>query len=205
MVECAVFFLTRMKKSVAPLSLLSLLLAACGAAPPAATLEQHLRNPLYAEQYWSDMTQLMVDLLTNDETTTKDPARRKLVDGLRLRALAKIQEQMKTRRDGMLGNFVPVKHDARGLALLAEDTLYLSPDFSVFPTPSQQLYITAAVDPRDAPFPDDTSKELGRLESPYGAQAYRVPPQDKGEPPYRTVVIWDTKLERIFGFAQLNE
>ena len=66
------------------------------------------------------------------------------------------------------------------------------------------LFLSESVDPRDIEFPDDSSVDLGPILSPYGAQRYAVPTTD---PPqrYRTAVLWDMKLERLYGFAQLSE
>lgn len=193
-----------MKKSVS-IALLTLLLAACTGGSGSAVLQEQLKNPLFAEQYWSDMTQLMVSILTGDKTVQTDAAKRKLVDKQRLEALANAQEQTKRRRGGVLGHFVPVLTETQGLALLLDDTVSFGPDFATTPGPGLRVYVTAAVDPRDVPFPDPTSSDLGPLASPYGAQMYAAPSQASSKPAYRTVVLWDTELKEVFAFAQLSK
>lgn len=66
------------------------------------------------------------------------------------------------------------------------------------------MYVSNAVDPRDVNFPDDTAIDLGQLESPYGMQRYSVPGAEEEVQQYRTVVLFDKSLERIYGFAQLD-
>ena len=67
-----------------------------------------------------------------------------------------------------------------------------------------RVYLTTAVDPRGVNFPDASALSLGLLQTPYGAQEYAFDESDSN-PEFRTVVLYDTRLERIYGFAQLSK
>ena len=60
------------------------------------------------------------------------------------------------------------------------------------------------VDPRDVVFPDITSIDLGRIDYPYGAMSLPVHAKADAAKNLRSVVLWDAKLKRLHGFAQLS-
>jgi len=195
-----------------PLSLVflaSLLLASCG-SPSAATLqqadtrwEQELQNPLFAERYWDELTERMVNVQLYGEDAAKDPRKMAVLDEVRRMAVQKSQEVRVAKRDGIMGSFVTVLETTEGLVLLRGHTLSFSPHFFTYPGAALKIYLTTMVDPREGTFPDAGSIEVGRLESPYGAQEYQLAEVLKTEGT-RSVVLYDAKLDRLYGFAQLQ-
>ncbi len=76
------------------------------------------------------------------------------------------------------------------------------------PGPEVYVMISTILDPRSESgasiFPDASAVNLGRLQTPYGAQTYVIPEASK-DTVFRTVVLWDKRLERVMGFAQLAQ
>lgn len=188
-------------KKIFLLPLLAFLLTSCTSARPATTARL-MANPLFAERYEDELVARMTEFDIRKDPALKDARMRRIIDDTRIAALAASQEIRKMIREGAIGSFVQVKEETQGTALFLGHTLYLSPDFTTYPGPSLHLLLTTVVDPRDVKFPDRTSLDLGLLLSPYGAQEYAVPETAKPET-HRTAVLWDTKLERLYGFAQL--
>lgn len=185
--------------------LLPLLLVSCKAVPGGSgiTLEERLQNPLFAEIYYDILLDRMVELDIQDDPILKDADKAKIVEDTRRDALAKAKAANTKQREGMMGNFISVAEETKGEALFVDATLYVGPTFESNPGPSVHVLLTTVVDPREGTFPDETSIDLGPLESPFGSQAMAVPPMEDASK-YRTVVLWDTKLERIHGFAQMS-
>lgn len=189
-----------MKKTIV-LCLGSMLLAGCS-PELSVQLQDRLKNPLYAEQYYDLLLDRMVDLKIREDPILKDSAKAAVIEDTRLSALMRTKEANTAQREGMLGAFISGVEEAHGEALLTESALYLGPTFETYPGPSLHVLLTTVVDPREGIFPDPTSVDLGAIEDPFGAQTFSVPKLENASA-YRTVVIWDTKLERIYGFAQL--
>ena len=147
----------------------------------------------------------MVSRQLNDPEIVKDKAKSAAIDAIREDALEKAQEQTRKRREGIFGYFVTIHEPVEGQALLMNNTLYIGPSFMTVPGPSLHIYLTTVVDPRDTKFPDATSIDLGLLSSPYDEQVYRLPSNAKNPEKYRTVVLYDTKLQRLYGFVQLTK
>ncbi|MEK7591434.1 MAG: DM13 domain-containing protein [Patescibacteria group bacterium] len=192
-----------MKKA---LFLFPLLLVACKGTPPGSgiSLEQRLENPLFAEVYYDVLLDRMVELDIQDDPILKDEDKAEIVEDTRRNALAKAKVANTKQREGMMGNFVPITEETKGEALFVDSTLYFGPTFEANPGPSVHVLLTTVVDPREGTFPDETVIDIGPLESPFGAQAIMVPAMEDASK-YRTVVLWDTELERIHGFAQLSK
>jgi hypothetical protein len=191
-------------KKLAPFLLLSFLLVACSKTGPGSISQgERMQNPFFAERYYDELTEEMVNLQLQDKTVTSDPRMLTIVDETRRDALAKAQEQTKKKREGRFGGFLTATQQTQGWALLLKGTLYLSTDFTSLPGPSLHLYLSEVMDPRDASFPEKTSVDLGLLESPYGAQQYALPSAAATNVKLRTVVLYDTKLKRIYSFVQL--
>ncbi len=184
------------------LAIFPLLLAGCAGSSANVSLQQQMRNPLFAERYWEEMVDRMASLQINKDPAAQQKQTGSLVDAARLDALQKAQAATNQKKQGALGSFLSAKEQVDGQALLLGKTLYLSTDFVSYPGPSLHLYITAAVDPRDHAFPDPNAKDLGLLASPYGAQSYAID-DDMQAAGYRTVVLWDTQIKRLYAFAQL--
>lgn len=187
------------------LIVLPLLLAACAKESVTEPLQSRVQNPLYAERYYDTLVDRMVELDIQNDPLLEDDGKRSLVHRTRLDALEKAKDATRKQHEGTMGTMIGIKEFARGEVLFLDSTLYLSPDFETAPGPELHMLLTTVVDPRDTPvFPDPTSKDLGRIESAYGAQAYAVPPVEKPTL-YRTLVLYDTKLGRIYSFAQLEK
>ena len=193
-----------MKKFVHCLLAFSLLvpLASC-TTKNQLTLEQSLKNPLFAERYGNEMTDRMTELEIQHDPLLKEGRKGKYAMDAKEQALTLGDAATKKRHEGTYGSFVTVKEETDGSVLFVDSMLYLSPNFATYPGPSLHLFITTIVDPRNVQFPDGTAIDLGRLESPYGAGQYAVPKNAK-QGAYRTVVLWDTRLERVYSFAQLS-
>lgn len=195
-----------MKKPSLILLLPLLSLAACGTKSnegATVTLEQLLENPLYAEQYYDELLDRMVNLEIQQDPLLEDGGKQSFVDDTQRDALTKAKEATAKQREGSMGTFVPVKEEPMGETLYVDNVVYVGPTFTTPPGPTLSIYLSTLVDPRDAAFPEEQALDLGRLESPYGAQRYSVPPVENPLL-YRTVVLYDKKLERIYGFAQIN-
>lgn len=166
------------------------------------TLEQQLENPLFAEQYYDDLVDRMVELFIQNDPAVEDNAKQGIIEDTRTEALNRAKEATSRQRDGVLGSFVSVKEHAEGEVLFLDGMLYLGPEFLSQPGPDLHIYLSKLIDPREeGSFPDADALDVGRVESPYGAQTYTV---IGAEDPtaFHSAVLWDTKLERMYGFAQ---
>lgn len=184
----------------------AILLASCTQKPvgPNATLEEHLHNPLFAEQYYETLVDRMTEFAIQKDPILEDEKKSAIIDDVRRDALSASQAARAKQREGTSGFFVTVHEFVEGEALYVDDMLYLGPTFHADPGPSLHLILSTAVDPREGEFPDEKALDLGQLQTPFGADQYVVP--DVENPlSYNTVVLWDTKLERLHGFAQLNK
>ena len=161
-------------------------------------------NPLYAERYAEEMVNVLAELEIQQDPLIADAAVKAQIAAMRDDWLAKAREARDLQRGGTSAQFAEMQQYARGEGLLLDGTFYLSSDFETLPGPGLRLYLTTMVDPRDGEFPDASAIDLGPLVSPYGAQQYAV--ADLSDPlAYRTAVLWDTTLEKIYGFAQLAQ
>ncbi|NOS66900.1 MAG: hypothetical protein HOO67_00820 [Candidatus Peribacteraceae bacterium] len=195
-----------MKTFLTTLSLIPLL-ASCSTAPSgplSMPLQERMNNPLVAERYWSEMAEHMADYVRMGDAIAKDPVKLAIIDAERLHALDRVAEARILKEEGTSGVFVQVTpHEtAIGEVLLRGTTLSFGTSFLVDPTPSARVYLTTMVDPRDGQFPDQTGIDLGELQTAYGAQEYALPDGTRTDA-LRTAVLYDTKLERVLGFAQL--
>ncbi len=179
------------------------LLSACSSNVQTSIEEQN-RNPLTASRYGDELADSMANMVIQEDSISKDPAMRKIIDAQIERGKSIGDDARMKHQEGMRGGFVEIKAAVMGYVLYVDDTVYFSPDFLTPPGADLRVIHTTVVDPRDVAFPDPTSIDLGSLQSVYGAQQYSVPHQDKPEL-YRTVVIFDRKLKRIYGFVQLSK
>ena len=167
------------------------------------TLDYLLENPLYAERYAESMVDTMVNLEIYNDPTIEDETKREIAEKAKITWLEIAQEARKEQRKGSIGQFIPAQEYAAGEVLYLNDTIFLAPDFDSSVGPSMHFFLTTAVDPRDVEFPDETAIDVGEIRSNLGTGRYDVPEVEDPKA-YRTLVLWDTKLERIYGFAQLN-
>lgn len=183
-----------------------LALAGCRSVAPyeLPTLEQSLGNPLFAETYADHLVDRMTDFAIRNDAILEDGGKRDAIEEARTWGLDVAKEATRKQREGYIGHFVEVRQQAEGEVLYLTNVLYLSPTFFIAPGPSLRIFLSKSIDPREATeFPDEGSIDLGRLESPYGAQQYRVPETEHPEE-YKTVVLYDIELGLIYGFAQLS-
>ncbi len=195
-----------MKKSFPLLALAGVLVAAC--TSPNLSLKEQLQNPLFAEIYYNDL----VDTLTNIEIGQdradniefmKNKAAVARMRKVKESALKSSQEARSAHDRGLSGSFVSASETVNGEVLIVDDMLYTDPTFNTPPGSQLHLYLTSVLDPRDVPFPAKDDTDLGALEHPYGASSLKLS-LVKGDPKPRSVVLYDTLLSRIYGFAQLS-
>ncbi len=186
---------------IASLSLI--FLSACSGSSQTSIKEQN-QNPLTASRYGDELADSMANLVIQDDPAAKDPTMRKIIDA-QIELGKKLGDDARMKHEeGMKGGFVPIRSEVIGYVLYVDDIVYFSPDFLTEPGADLRVLHTTVVDPRDVAFPDPTSIDLGPLQSVFGAQQYSVPHQEKPEL-YRTLVIFDKKLKRIYGLVQLSK
>lgn len=181
---------------------LLLTLSACGRPAISADTEAHMRNPLFAQRYWAELVDRMTMLQIQKDPLLEDAGVASAVESSKQAALAEERKADALVRDGMNGVFISMKEATEGQVLLQGGTLWLGSTFMSYPGPNLRLYLTEAVDPRDVEFPDPTALDLGLLTSPYADQEYTLPDESKDKP-FRTAVLWDAELGRLYALAQL--
>ncbi|OGJ61328.1 hypothetical protein A3A67_05085 [Candidatus Peribacteria bacterium RIFCSPLOWO2_01_FULL_51_18] len=185
--------------------ILSIMLAGCRSGITNTDIDKQNQNPLTASRYGDELAYTMADLVIQNDPIATNPKIRAIID----REIARGKETANTGREltaqGMNGAIIPIKEEVIGFALYLNDILYFSSEFYSKPGPSLHVFLTTIVDPRDAAtFPDSTTLDLGLLKAAYGPQEYEVPGQSNPEL-YRTLVLWDTELNRLYAFAQLSK
>lgn len=193
-----------MKKPLFTLTLSTLLLAGCSSATEEMSLEQRLENPLYAERYAEEIVDRMVEYKIQNDPILEDEQKAAIIEETRKKWLEVGRDARTKQREGFTGFVTSINEPAKGELLYMGNILYTDTTFDVAPGPDLHFYITTIVDPRDTEFPDETAVDLGQLRSSYGAQKYSVPPVEDPQI-YRTVVLWDNALERLYGFAQISK
>jgi len=178
----------------------TLLLAACNAG---TNISEQNQNPLVASRYGDELADRLADLIIQKDPVLEQSGMEEYIKKQIAEGKSISQDAHKKQQQGMMGAIIPMKQTVTGLALYLDDTLYFSSDFTSDPGPSLHVFLTTVVDPRDAPFPDATAINLGEIQNLYGASAYTVPHQAKPEL-LRTLVFFDTKLNRLYAFAQLS-
>ncbi len=162
-----------------------------------------LKNPLFAERYAEALVDAMVELEIYEDPILEDEDKKSLTDATKEQWLEVAQKAVREQRKGAKGSLIAMKEYVAGEVLYLNDMLYLGPEFFTTPGPSLHFFITKAVDPRDVQFPDVTAKDIGSVRSNVGVSQYSVPSVENPLE-YRTIVLWDTKLERLYGFAQMS-
>ncbi len=183
--------------------LATLSLSACG-SQAGTTIAEENQNPLVASRYGDELADSMANLVIQNDEIIKDPIARSAIDAQITFGKQLGTDARQVQAQGMKGTLIPIKMEMAGDALYVSDMLFLASDFSTKPGPELHVLLSTAVDPRDIAFPDPSVIDLGVIQSIYGAQQYRVPHQ-KNPMLYRTLVLFDRKLSRIYGFAQLSK
>ncbi len=160
-------------------------------------------NPLVESRRAEGLADTLANLIIQNDSITKEKGMtEKITDEIAAAKthLIEVQEEI---GNGFRGAILSIQEDAHGHVLYLDDTLYFSSDFDADPGINLHAYLTTAVDPREGKFPDSTALDLGEVTVPYGAQSFAVPHQKRPEL-YRTFVLFDATLKRLYGFAQLN-
>ena len=181
----------------------SFLLAACNTTAYSPDAKALLQNPLFAELYSEQLVDTMVNLEIYEDPVLQDEAKKKVASDAKEQWLAVARKARADQREGLIGQFVPMKEYAEGEVLYKDDMLHFSPPFITTPGPDLHVWISTVVDPRDAEFPDPTAIDVGPMHVPYGAQTMPVPAVEDPKA-YRSVVLWDNALGRLWGFAQIS-
>jgi hypothetical protein len=183
-----------------------LFLVACTNGSGGQTQETLLQNPLYLEKYSENLVDTMVNLEIYEDPLLEDPAKKKIADSTKEYWLKEAKKSRKQQRQSSKGMFIPMKEYAAGEVMLTRkgDSVYFGPSFETTPGPSVHAFISKTVDPRDVEFPDETAIDLGEVKIPYGAQSFMLTEKLAEPIKYRTVVLWDTKLGRLYSFAQIS-
>lgn len=177
-------------------------LSACSGTD--TTIGDQNKNPLTASRYGDELADTMANLIISNDPVIKDAAVRKLVDSEILRGKKIADEARVMQKEGWMGQIIAAKEEVVGYVLHTDGILYVSSDFMTSPGPSLRVFLTTVVDPRDVSFPDATAIDLGALQAAYGPQQYGVQSNESPEK-LRTFVLYDTRLKRIYGFAQLSQ
>tara|TARA_Y100000310_G_C20496620_1_gene721862 strand:+ start:395 stop:979 length:585 start_codon:yes stop_codon:yes gene_type:complete len=187
-----------------PLTLaLALTLTGCSHAVFTPDQDALLNNPLYLEQFSEQMVDRMTNLEILQDPLLEDEAKAAIVDATKVKWLKAAKESRKQQRNGIKGTIIPMKEYVEGEVLYYNNQLHLAPHFVTAPGPNLHVFLSMTIDPRDVQFPDETALDLGQIIVPYGAQSFAVPTVDEPKR-YRSVVIWDSSLDRLYGFAQVN-
>lgn len=193
-----------MKHAHIALLLTPLLLVACANNTATTSLQDNLRNPLFAQRYYTDLSELMVTLDVGGDPLLKNDGRQDIADRTRTQAVKRVEDAIQLRQSGLQGTFISERNLTIGAAALVNGSVFFSPDFESTPGPELHVYLSDTVDPRTGTFPADTDVDLGLLGNPYGAQEYIIPSAEASRT-FRSIVIWDTALRLPYGFVQLEK
>lgn len=199
-------FLSSFMKRTLILSLATLLLAGCGKPLQSVDIQRYYgSNPLVEEQRATELAQVMVQMIVNEKAALLGDDLFDEVDRLRIGAGQQIEAATKERKNGLLGQWNPHKQRALGFTLVRpkDGVIFTGTTFEADPGVELHIFATKTVDPRTVEFPDAESKDLGLLLFPYGAQTLTFDPALWDED-FRTLVLYDVKLKRVYGFLQLS-
>lgn len=194
----------KLAQSTITVATLALLLAGCGPKAESPSVELLLGNPLFAERYSEEMVDVLTELEIMADPILEDEGKKTQVANVKTDWLEIARNARSLQRKGLEASLITIGAFTQGDVLLLENGLYFGPTTEIAPGPSLHVYISTEIDPRDVVFPDPSAKDLGVLPLPYGASAMSLPDDTGDLIKYRTVVLWDTILNRIYGFAQLS-
>jgi len=159
-------------------------------------------NTLLQSQRLEELADTLANIIITQDPSSKDDATREMITMEIAKAKEALAIEQTAQKNGLSGPFLSAMETVQGNVLLQNGALYLSSDFYSRPGLNLRLYLTSAVDPRDVTFPDVTAVDLGEIVYPFGPMAFAV--QGKDLQNMRTAVLWDVKLKRLYGFAQLS-
>jgi hypothetical protein len=169
------------------------LLTACSSSA-AITLESHLQNPLFAEQYYDAQVENMVNMIIASGSMLQDPTIKEAVNATRLEGLRLAKEATNTQATGAEGVIMSDTQSAIGEVLLLDGNLYLGPDFRVVPGINLHVYLSKVVDPREGVFPDETARNT------FGDAIYTGADLEDAY----TFILYDKGTKQVVGFSQLT-
>lgn len=194
------------RSSIACLALLPLILAGCSSNVQSMDVRNYYnQNPLAREETETAFGQVMVNMIVGEKAELQKNDLFNEVDRMRLEAGKRIEEATKERKNGLLGQFVPHKQRTAGFVLLRpkEGVIFTGTTFESDPGPDLHLYGSTVQDPRSEAFPDTEAKDLGTMGFTYGALTMHFDPKLWNND-FRTLILYDKKLKRVYGFAQLS-
>lgn len=168
------------------------------------SLSYLLENPLFAERYSEAMVDTMVEFEIYEDPIIEDEEKMKIIDKTKEKWLKVAQQSRVDQRNGSKGSFTPINEFTAGEVLFTDGKVYLAPDFASVPGPSVHFFLSTVVDPRDSDFPDESAIDLGVMRSNLGTGRYDVEVEIDDPIKYRSLVLFDTELERLYGFAQIS-
>lgn len=180
------------------------LLAAC-TGTPANTVDNQLDNPLYAERYYDALVDSMVDLVLQNDPLAKDEQAMKVIEKYRVEGLRQANKATEKQSEGISGQILSDFDYSRGEALLLGNTVYIGPDFDTVPGPDLRAYLSSVIDPRSGDFPDESAIDLGPVKAAFGAHSYALPESAGTGANLHSFVLYERRLKRVFGFAQLQK
>lgn len=180
------------------------LLAAC-TGTSVHTTDNQLDNPLYAERYYDALVDSMVNLVLQNDPLAKDEQALKVIEKYRVEGLRQANKATEKQSDGISGQILSDFDYSHGEVLLLNNTVYVGPDFDTVPGPDLRAYISSVVDPRAQDFPDETAIDLGPVKAAFGAHSYTLPESTGTGANTHSFVLYERRLNRIFGFAQLQK
>ncbi len=175
----------------------ALLLAGCAA-------NQAIDNPVLETQRATELADMLAALIISNDPVAQEPDTRASIEREITRAKRALAEAQARQNECVQGGLLPIKVNVQGWTALCKDRLHFGSDFWSTPGADLRVLVTAMVDPRDGDFPDQTAIDLGQLEYPYGPMSFTVG-NTKDLEILRTVVLWDKKFNRLYGFAQLSK
>lgn len=184
-------------------TLAGLLLAGCNKPPMSANLDEMMKNPLFAERYAEGMVDTLTELEIDKDPVLQEKGKKAELDAVKKQWLAVANASRTEQHKGMGGTLITMGEFGQGEVFLKNNVLYFGTDFESVPGPSLHVYLSSAIDPRDVKFPDESALDLGLLPVPYGAQTMGLPKHDETAT-YRTLVLWDTSIPRLYSFSQLS-
>lgn len=182
------------------------LLMACSPAVPTRTrmLDDQLENPLFAERYYDELVENMVEIEIYENPLAHDPQKKRLIERTRKEGLENAKKANSVQNTGKTAALISMETYTKGIVLLTDTHLFFSSEFEIIPGVELHVFLTETVDPRDVTFPDETAVDLGIVQSAYGHQSYALPASMTGALRMRSIVLWDKALERLHGFGQLH-
>ncbi len=191
------------------LLLCGVLLVGCGKFTGTGIVSPE-ENPLTEEAMADQMLQYVTLLKIKAEDSGKpitDPFVLRAIDDVSVKANALQDEAHERQEAGKLGGLFGVNDNtAFGEVLLYEDALYTGYEFELSAAPGIEVYLSKHVGPKtEEELMSDSVKNLGPLQSYYGAQRYEVGTLTNDEwNQFRTVVFYSKALRQVIGLAQIR-